>query len=56
MALAGNVVEPAMVGATQPTILDAPIAKVGAPMGAVQIEQAYPPLLVPECTCRRRCC
>ena len=41
-----NIVEPAVIEATQPTVFDAAVAQIRAAMRAMQSEQADPPLIV----------
>jgi hypothetical protein len=41
-----DIVEPAVVEAPQPAVLETPVAQVGASVGAVNAQQAGPPLIV----------
>src|ERR1051325_11603713 len=41
-----NVVEPAVVAATQPAVLDAAVAQIGAAVRAVNAQETRPPLIV----------
>ena len=38
--LAVNVVQPAVIDASEPAVLDPPVTKIGASVGAVKSEQA----------------